>query len=198
MANFIVHQTFENRGNAEEVISKGGIYADETHLFLGKGFYYWESNSDKAYEWGIKHYKGNYFTFEAIIDLDLNLLLDLTYRYYIDLMLRMIRKYAQANKISKSMKIGAFIDFIRHLQKLEQDEFHTSDDELPFPFLYARAVDHSNSPKDVKDRMEFTDRFGVSNYFLSKPCSFFCVYSDINLHLSNKRLLRERPVKPKD
>lgn len=189
---FKVYQTFDNRGeeNRSEIISQMGIFGDTTDLFLGRGYYYWE-NSDDSIIWGERHYKGNYSTIAGVLDLDMNLLFDLTYYSNILSIQKLIKDYKREKRHRGNMYLGMFIDIIRSIQEEALAAGKITAEERPFPYLYSRAIDNTKNPA-TNELGEFANRGNVHHYYHTKPVGFFCVYDKKDLNLSQISVIRSR------
>jgi hypothetical protein len=186
MASFEIYHTTENRGNHSDIEKTGGVFGDTTELFLGRGYYYWEDNYSHALVWGQKRYKGHFYIFKGNMELDLDKMFDISFmghnNYIRKLYAKFILQYKKKTK-SNDFYLGLFIDFVLDLQNDLRKINQLKDDELFFPFLYSKGIDHSASIKTESE--QFSRRDIGKSWYYSKPLVFFCVYSADNLKMTN-------------
>lgn len=187
MAKLTVYQTTHNKGNHEDIEKAGGIYGDKTDLFLGKGYYYWEDDFDKAKEWGNNHYGGNAYIFCGIFDFDLEKMFDMSLNMHLNYIQKLQKQLHSKTKKCGALKIGAFIDFLLEYQAELLKNNEITEDDLFFPFYYSKGLDGT-----FFDRYAPTDTFSLKSghYYYLKPPVFFCVYKKEYLNLSSFRLVK--------
>lgn len=64
----IIYQTLQDRNDPDEIVKHGPYECTRKNAWLGKGYYFWDSNIDLAHEWGEKSYSGNYIICKAYFD----------------------------------------------------------------------------------------------------------------------------------
>src|ERR1700739_2633372 len=114
-----VYHTTENRGNSDDLLVSKGVFGDTTELFLGQGYYYWESNYNKAVIWGQRRYKGNFYVFKGNFDFDYNKMFDislLAHNLYIEKQFKLFKIQYKAKKKEEAFYLGLFIDFLIEYQ----------------------------------------------------------------------------------
>lgn len=72
-----IYQTTEDRGNRNEVQSKGPFQCSRADAWLGEGCYYWETFKYYAHWWGRTAYDNHYFIAESKLRIDRSELYDL-------------------------------------------------------------------------------------------------------------------------
>ncbi len=110
----IGYHTVEDKDNPEYIENRAPFKCESPSAWLSYGYYFWDSDEERAHEWGIHRYgKNRYIICEGELDFTDDSLLDLTgnvedMKYFQELM----HLY---NK--KKMPIGRFITYLRNLNE---------------------------------------------------------------------------------
>ena len=67
-----IYQTIQDTGNPDKIEQDGPIFCSANDAWLGKGYYFWESNISNAHWWGKEHLRGNYIICSANYEKDSN------------------------------------------------------------------------------------------------------------------------------
>ncbi len=192
MAKFSIYHTLENRGNFQTILDNKGIKADTTDLFLGEGYYYWEDNFDHALIWGQKRYRGNFYVFMGLLEIDLNITFDISSMSHNNFIKKMYSKFKTkyAGRFGRQFYLGNFIDFLIDWQNDLINRGEIKEDERFFPFKYSKGIDHSSLKK--ADSQVFSKR--DPSWYYNKPVVFFCIYDKKDLILYDFKLIKTAGV----
>jgi hypothetical protein len=189
MRKIIGHHTCKNTGDGHLIEQNGVPVAkaeyNERNLknpFLGTGYYFWDYNIEMARKWGKVHYNNKYYIFEAEINAEDTVLLDLVgNRQHQAEFKKLTADIAAYNKEKKDWPIGKVIEFLKEL--IAEDEANT----IFFPFQSIRAEDYS-----VTDAKIYRFDKGSPNYTNLNPRLLICVI-DVNPNtLTNFKLMESR------
>lgn len=133
MFNTIVHQTLQNKENADEV-ERDGPYPveDYKNAYLGYGYYFWDDHFEIAQWWGMVHCSDNYFICEGELNVDFDSFFDLVGSRKNQ---KFIREAANDLGLSDS-PLGKLIEILKDLEK-------RPDYKGIFPYKVIRAVDET-------------------------------------------------------
>lgn len=140
--------------------------------FLGEGYYFWDSNRNRAHKWGKDHYKGDYLILELDLVLSGENFLDLAGSRH-DL-LEFYKVYSGMRKGNPNLKIGAFFKTMQILQKHRPEKW---------PFTVVRAL----NVKKGANRIPF-NHVSDSEMILD-PEIIICFYDRNELNLQNIRYI---------
>lgn len=181
----ICHHTTENWGNKRALEKDGPVYGTGADNYFGPGYYFWDNNLKHAEWWGRKRYNGNYYVFEADVEIDKNRMFDTTDRNDIDYLKRTLAEFIDNDVDLTSFYLGTVLSL------LLEEEAKTG--KVYFPYLYAKGVD-DNAKKNVKiefnQSMLFSER-AKSAFFLN-PVVFFCIFRKENVNLRSFSLVSEQ------
>lgn len=135
--------------------------------FLGTGYYFWDFNEEMAREWGMVHYKGQYFILKAELRIEDHLLLDLVgnmkhIRYFGEI-IQLFRKLPNTD----DWCLGKYIEMLKIYAK--DDEEYTG----LFQFIAIRAIDNKRSGKEQYHIAFSPDR---DNYTNLDPVMTICIF----------------------
>lgn len=146
--------------------------------FLGEGFYYWEENIDAAHSWGKRHYENEYNVVEyidSVISRDETL--DFLNRRDLKYFKELIEIYKNKRPESKKWFIANWIEFLKKLQKINQEKF---------PYIYFRA-DENHPDIRINDEMKAKTDFNYSGYYtFLDPLIILCAVNKCNLNSRSK------------
>lgn len=138
--------------------------------FLGEGFYFWDFDIDQAKSWGQTHYKNNFFVFQANLNIDDEILLDLAgNRQQMVYFAQLIERFKRNHINVEQWKIGAFIEFLKVFRKK---------DYTIFPFEAVRAEDYLAAGKSSVKKYFFNEKNHYTNLNARFVICFF-ILNDI-------------------
>ena len=187
MMKIIGHHACKNTGDWDKIEKNGVPTAFSTYNpensknpFLGSGYYFWDYNRGMAHYWGKRHYKKDYYIFQADIPYNESDLLDLvSNRQHMEWIIDLMNDFKEENEGSGHWEIGKFIAF---LKKISEDNSEYAE---IFPFKSVRAID--NSASFLKDEYTF---YGQSKAFIMlNPRIIVCVIKPNPLTLQNLKLI---------
>jgi hypothetical protein len=147
----IGHHTCSKQGAITDIEKQGpflSTYISEDikqHKFLGTGFYFWDNNIGMAHAHGQKNYKRKYYIFQAELELESEIFLDLVGNRIDMLWFQEIMKRFEHIKEAENWTIGSFIEFLKRLGI--------------FTYKAIRAIDNSIDPKEVIKFIDTRDNF---------------------------------------
>lgn len=133
----IVHQTLQDRENADYVENNGPFAVENIEQsYLGAGYYFWDDHIELAHWWGTNRIKSDYVICEGKLEVKKELFLDLVGS-------RQDQKYFKAiieklGALAKNMAIGKIIEFLKNLETQPNKKGI-------FPFKVIRAMDVANN-----------------------------------------------------
>jgi hypothetical protein len=137
----IGHHTCSKQGIISEIERSGPFLSthDEDnkkkHKFLGTGYYFWDNNIGMAHAHGQRNYKRKYYIFQAELEIEPELFLDLVGNRIDMLWFQETMERFEHLKETQNWTMGSFIEF------LKRKGF--------FPYKAIRAVDNSIDPKEM-------------------------------------------------
>jgi hypothetical protein len=179
----ICHQTIQNRGNKAELLESGPVFGNGVDNYFGPGYYFWDNNVSQANWWGRIHYKGSYYVFEALVEIDKNEMFDTTDRSNIEFLEQAAKKFIENEVDISDFYLGNFISLLRDEEKALREK---GKNIKLFPFLYARGLDNR---RNTRRKMMFSKR--TYDFFNLDPVVFFCIFDKENLALQRFELIQE-------
>lgn len=138
----IGHYTCSQEGSILEIEKDGPFLSEHTekdfekHKFLGTGYYFWDNNIGMAHAHGRYNYRRKYYIFEAALNMDENIFLDLAGNR-IDMLWfqEVMAKLKEVDVSTLSWGIAHFIEFLKSKNQ--------------FPYRAIRAIDVGAKPKEL-------------------------------------------------
>ena len=142
--NTIGHHTCANRNDKPFILQNAPFYSEFNKEqgkipFLGGGYYFWDTNPEAAHFWGENHYKGNYFIYECVLNIEDDKFLDLVGSRKDMIQLReLIDKFSR--KIGgENLSLGEILEYLKKLHNLDPNFFDVD---------AVRAIDSSKSKRN--------------------------------------------------
>lgn len=151
----LAHHTCDSKGDISdiaEIEAHGPFLSTHTEphkpKMLGTGYYFFDNNIDVAHAHGKNRYKRNYHIFEAELQLDENIFLDLVgNRQDMKYIQAMMQELAQYTK--DKWTLGSLIEFLKQKNK---EAIDIGIPIRPFPFKAIRALDYSVRDDDERSK----------------------------------------------
>jgi hypothetical protein len=159
----IGHHTCSSESNISDIEIQGPFFSEhddtdsKAHKFLGSGYYFWDNNIGMAHSHGQNNYKRKYYIFEANLNSEEDLLLDLAGNR-IDMLnfQEIMQKLNEIDPTTQSWTLAHFIEFLK-----SKNIFH---------YNAIRAIDTSITPRNL---LKFVpDR---KNYINLNPIFIVCL-----------------------
>lgn len=161
---FIVQHTCKKEGGKKDVLKNSPFRSEFCEKkgkrpYLGSGYYFWDYNLKYAKVWGKKHYSGNFFVVESVVEID--------YKkdgYYLDLVgnrkdlcdfVNLLSEFDLINEGIVRIDLCYIIEYLR-----------TEFPEEVFPYKVIRAVDYLND-KSVGLKISFNEK--LKSYTILNP-----------------------------
>ena len=147
----IGHHTCSKQGTISNIEKQGpfqSTYVAEDrrqHKFLGTGYYFWDNNINMAHAHGQKNYKRKYHIFQAELELETDIFLDLVGNRIDMLWFQDIMKRFEHIEEVENWTIGSFIEFLKQ--------------KGLFDYKAIRAIDNSINPKEMIKFVDNRDNF---------------------------------------
>lgn len=144
------HHTCDSKGDISDIaeIEAHGPFLSYSNQLLGKGYYFFDDNITLAHNHGYNRYKRKYHIFEAELQLDENIFLDLVGNRgsmkYIQAMMQELAQYTK-----DKWTLGNLIEFLKQKNK---EAIDIGMPIRPFPFKAIRALDNSVQDDDEKSK----------------------------------------------
>lgn len=171
-----VHQTLEDRGNADQIEEQGPFKADAIgRLYLGNGSYFWDDHIELAHWWGKANIKGDYVICQADMAVRKIEFYDLAgCRQDMKHLKEMIKTFGISH-----LALGKVIEFLKDLQD-------SSRYRGIFPFRVIRAVDDSYTSFN-RELIGFVD--GKKGETSLTPVFLICLIAKSDVILSSYRII---------
>ncbi len=177
MFTTIVHQTLEDRDNADHVEEQGPFAVDDIkHSYLGSGYYFWDDHIELAEWWGECRINGNYIICEGDLKVPKEQFFDLVGCRKDQIYFLEVIKKLNLGKL----KIGAIIELLKDLERRPNKKGI-------FPFKVIRAVDIYTRSKYNQEIMKFAEkRNGLANL---SPMMIICLIKKNKVLLPTYRII---------
>ncbi len=151
--------------------------------FLGSGYYFWDYNIEMARYWGKNHYNNSYYIFQAEINCEENVMLDLVgNRRHIEWIIKLMQVFSSKNSNSARWSVGKFIEFLKEIS--QTDEKYK--DILPYKSI--RAVDHRATIPNVQYSFDESS----SSFITMNPRIIVCIIDISPATLTNFKLIETK------
>lgn len=174
--NTIGHHTCANRNDKPFILQNAPFYSEfnkeqDKIPFLGGGYYFWDTNPEAAHFWGENHYKGNYFIYECVLNIEDDKFLDLVGSRKDMIKLKMlIAKFAFVFE-GEDVCLGEMLEYFKNLDNLSPGIF---------PIDAVRAIDSAKRKKESdimyfnKYKKHYIDLFPrlIICFYRKKPVFF--------------------------
>lgn len=147
----IAHHTCLKQGTISDIERHGPFLSThleedtQKHKFLGTGYYFWDNNIGMAHAHGQRNCKRKYYIFQAELDLEEDVFLDLVGNRIDMLWLQEVIARFKRYEGAENWKIGSFIEFLKQ--------------KGLFSYKAIRAIDNSIDPKEMIKFVENRDNF---------------------------------------
>lgn len=184
----LCHHTTENWGNKTDL--KFPVYGTSKENYFGNGYYFWDNNRPHANWFGRMQYKGNYYVFETILEIDKNQMFDTTDRNDIQFLKESLTKLIDNEVDLKDFYLGSVLSMFFEEEKKTGKVF--------FPFKYAKGIDDNrNSDFFAEFNPKMTFSIKAKSSFYLNPVVFFCIFDKESVVLRSFDLVDEKGVSVK-